>query len=445
MKTNKLFKLGIFLFLTALCFALDAGLGMFSGTMFIALAGAGVAGEPDNADEKPAIPEVKKNGIEPDEVKNMVNTAVDTKITELTHKFETEIRNVKDKADGLEGLFRNNGARVQDADKKEFNNMLRNGIKALVNGRALPEEFRNGYMNETTDASGAYAVPVELYNQILDKTATFSTILRNAQIYKMNSKTLKLLKTASNPTFSYDGEATARAVSGATLGQVLLSRKDGGFIVVFSKQLLEDEAFDLQAYITMLAAKAYANAVETAGYTGVVSPEIIGLLGASGTTDVEMSGTNILTDFSYDQLFDVIATPPAADLLSSKFYMHRLMWALIKKLKTGTGASAKYVLSDADRIAQKIEGFPVELTDMALTPATATAGTKALFFGDLSNMAFGMRQGFTLDFSKDATIVDGGSTYNLFQQGMIALNFGASHDIKYTFPTAIAAYKVKDA
>ena len=43
MKMNKVFKLATLLIITGLCFALDAGLGMFSGSIMLGF--LGVAGE----------------------------------------------------------------------------------------------------------------------------------------------------------------------------------------------------------------------------------------------------------------------------------------------------------------------------------------------------------------------------------------------------------------
>ena len=64
-------------------------------------------------------------------------------------------------------------------------------------------------------------------------------------------------------------------------------------------------------------------------------------------------------------------------------------------------------------------------------------------FGDLSYMAIGMRNSLSADFSKEATVTAGESTINLWQSGLVGLNFGASFDIKFTFPSALSVLKTQ--
>ena len=59
-------------------------------------------------------------------------------------------------------------------------------------------------------------------------------------------------------------------------------------------------------------------------------------------------------------------------------------------------------------------------------------------FGDLSQMIFMEREGISMSVSDAATIDIGGTQINLWQQGLIGLNFGVSFDINFVYPDSIA-------
>jgi hypothetical protein len=119
--------------------------------------------------------------------------------------------------------------------------------------------------------------------------------------------------------------------------------------------------------------------------------------------------------------------------------MHRMIYGLIKQLRYG--ANSEYVLSPQDRKELLLEGYPVELTDACYSTIDSQADRAFIGFGDLSYMALGMRNSLTIDFSKEATVVVGGQNVNLWQSGLVGLNFSASFDIKFTYPSALAVLK----
>lgn len=431
-------KLGIFLAVTVLCFALDAGLGMFGATLLLGVAGA--AAEPAGSEpETPAVKPVEDEAA----IMTLIKNGVEQQTKEInvkTGELETRLTQLSNKIDTAEALFKMN-APVSEKDKNDFKAMVKNSLIGIYRGKN--ELITNTFLNETTDAQGKYTVPAEWYGAILDKTLSFSSIMRNAQIFNMNSKTFELVKTASVPTWTFDAsEGAERAVGNATFAKVILDRKDGGFIVLFSKRVLEDSAFDLTSYITMLASKAYANAIETAGFTGSISPEIVGLLGASGTTDVELeSGSTGFKDLIYDKIIEATDAIPSTELPGAKWFMHRTIWNKVKQLKL----DKVYAVSPEDRKAKMLEGFPVELTDKSYAYTDSAADKKFITFGDLKNMALGMRNGLSFEMFREGSVTEGVTTYNLLQQGLVAIRFDGAFDIKYTFPDAIATIKTAEA
>ena len=437
MKYSRVLKLAVFLAVVAVCFALDAGLGMFGSALLLGTLGvAGGEAEAEGGEAKaPPIPKMENVADE-----QVINTLVQNKVQEATDGFKSDILVLKNKIETAESLFRMNAPETPK-EKNEFANVIKNGLLGMYKNK--PELITNTFLNETTDSQGKYTVPAEWYGAILDKTQEFSTIMRNAQIYNMSGKTLELVKTSTVPSWSFDtAEGAARAVSNATFAKIILERKDGGFIVLFSKRLLEDSAFDLTSLVTMLAGKAFANAIETAGYTGDSGASITGLLEAgSGTTNVELdTGSTAFSDVIYDKIIEMVDAIPSTELANAKFYMNRTIWNKVKTLKF----DKTYAVSPEDRKNKMLEGFPIELTDKSYALSASAANKKFITFGDLKNMALGMRNGLSFEFAKEGTVVEGETTYNLFQMGLIALKFDGAFDIDYTHADAIATLKTND-
>jgi HK97 family phage major capsid protein len=430
MKKKRFFKLALFLAVVGICFALDAGLGIVGSTMFLAMAGIGaVESEPEGT-----LPAVEKP-IDTEAITNALNNQLDAKLRETNGQIVV----LKNSIDSLEALVRQGGSQAPAKFDNEFRNMTRKSLLGIINGK--PEMIHNSFLNEGTDSAGAYTVPSEMYSQILDNVYAKSSIMRNAQIYNMTGKSLKLNKVDTAPTFAFDSaEGAERSVSNPVFGQAVLERHDGGFIVIFSKQLLEDSGFDITSYITGLAAKILGNAIENIGYNGNTSPAIKGLhTAANGFTDFEIDGT-AFTNLIYDDLINAIACVPAEELNGSKWFMHPKVWSFIKTLKID---SKTYAVSPEDRKLNLLEGYPVELSTYAKQMTDSAVSTKMLTFGNLLNMALGIRKMLEFTFSKDATVTTGGTDYNLWQRGLVGLNFGTAFDIDYTFPTSIVNLTTK--
>ena len=129
----------------------------------------------------------------------------------------------------------------RSADNKE-NPIIQEGrniIKGIIYNR--PEFFSERYksfLNESTGSSGGFLVPQEWYNQILKFVTESGVVRQNATVINMSRKELAIPKLDRLPTFSFVTEGEMKPVSNPTFAQVVLSRKDGGFIVIFSKQLI---------------------------------------------------------------------------------------------------------------------------------------------------------------------------------------------------------------
>ncbi|MGB9697301.1 MAG: phage major capsid protein [Ignavibacteria bacterium] len=315
-------------------------------------------------------------------------------------------------------------------------------LKAIVYNKPelFPERYKN-FLNETVGSAGGYLVPQQWYNKIMSLVTDGGVVRKNATVMNMTRRDLVIPTLEQLPSFSFVTEGTMKPVSNPGFGQVVLSRKDGGFIVVFSRQLLEDEAFDVMGFVSGIAAQIISRTEDLAGFKGIL-PFIKGVYDSSvNTKKVEISGITF-ADLKYKSIIEMVSAIPSETLGNAKWYMHRSVYGFIKSL---TYESGEFVLTPDERKSNTLEGYPVVLTDQSYAMTESAPGRGFIAFGDLKYMILGTRNSLTIDFSKDATVdMGGGTTVNLWQNGLVGLNFGTSFDIKFSFPSAIAVAKTQD-
>lgn len=319
----------------------------------------------------------------------------------------------------------------------------RNIIKGIIYNRPelFSERYKN-FLNETSGSSGGYLVPQEWYKQILKFVTESGVVRKNATVLNMSRKELAIPKLDRLPAFSFVTEGSMKPVSNPTFAQVVLSRKDGGFIVIFSKQLIEDDAFDIMGFVSRLAAQIISRTEDLAGFKGITD-KIDGLFtNGIGTTVNELDG-NSFGSIKYDDIIKMVSSVPSETLGKAKWYMHRTVYGMLRAMKYD--GSQEYIISPDERKNNMLEGYPVVLTDQAYSMTEDLPNRAFIGFGDLQYMILGTRNSLSIDYSKDATVDMGsGQTVNLWQNGLVGLNFGASFDIKFSFPSALAVAKTKE-
>ncbi len=323
----------------------------------------------------------------------------------------------------------NSANKNSDSDKE-----YRDFIRSIVyrNNSIMPEKFKN-FLSEGSGTAGGYTVPPEYYERIMSKLWDSSVIRKNATLISTERKDLLIPKLSTLPAFSFVNEGSKKSVSNPSFEQIQMSRHDGGFIILMSKQLIEDSKYDLQGFVTDMAARVISNAIDLAGFKGI-SP-IKGILDTSvSTTDVLIGGSP--DEITYDKLIEMISAVPSETLPNCKWYMHRSMWAQIKKLKYSE--NGEYVITPDEKKSLTLEGFPVVLSDYIYSIYEGSPGYRYIVFGDLSYMLLMMRDSITLNVSDAASVEVGGSQINLWQQGLVGLNFGIAFDIGYSYPEVIA-------
>jgi len=267
------------------------------------------------------------------------------------------------------------------------------------------EEYRNAYLNYLrlgrngldaneiralqvgTDTEGGYLVPDEFEKTLVQGLEEQNIMRGLATVITTSSGELIVPTVTSHGTAAWTGEEAAFTPSDEAFGQIRLSAYKATTLILVSEELLNDSAFDLEAYIQREFARrigaleeaAFVNGDGTGKPTGVVQGASEGKVGATGQT------TSVTADDLID-LYHSLKRP----------YRPRATWLMadstakaIRKLKDNDG---QYLWQPGLQAGQpdRILGRPVAISDYM--PEMA-ASAKSILFGDFSYYWIADRQG----------------------------------------------------
>jgi len=349
---------------------------------------------------------------------------------------------------------------------KEANNKLLNALKTAkpVSKYGVSEESCMKFIKLTrallagdiaeakvvsgaSPATGGYLIPTEVAGTILSIVHQYSVALRYSTIFPMGSKNVNIPKAIAN-LYDYvvdEGVSLTPVASGNLFGVVPLSAKRHGSIVPITNDMIESASVNVVDFLMEEIARALAKGTDSITFLGTTSAgttvsSMPGILANEEVTAVTTS-TTAITSLKVKDLDDCIASVDSSVLDGARFFMNTaVLYGVVANLKENTGENAGLIYQPAtgDRPAMW-RGFPIET--VSCLPSSGGANTKFIAFGNLKYNIIGRLGELSYDTAREATIIEGSTTYNLWQQGMQAIKLEEMIDIKVAFPTAFAYIK----
>ena len=231
-------------------------------------------------------------------------------------------------------------------------------------------------LSEGTDSAGGYLVPNQWMDQLTQGLEDAFIMRNRASIFTTTSGTMNLPTVSAHGSAAWRAEAGAIAESDETFSNVTWGAFSAGRLMKVSEELLADNQYDLQAYITQEYIRSIGAVQEAAFINGDGSSKPTGVVVGSTLGVTAASATAITSDEIID-LYHALGRP----------YRRTATWVandstikLIRKLKDG---DSQYLWQPGMAAGEpdRLLGSPVEASgDM---PA-ATTGLKSLIYGDLS-------------------------------------------------------------
>ena len=288
---------------------------------------------------------------------------------------------------------------------------------------ALRSNFKrvSNVLQEGVDADGGYLVPEEYDSRLID-VLNEENIMRRLGHIITTSGEHKINIAATKPAASWIEEGGALTFGDATFDQILLDAHKLHVAIKVTEELLYDNAFHLENYITDAFGKALANAEEDAFLNGDGVGKPLGLFAATGGGTVAKTVSAV----KGDDIIDLVYALKRPYRKSASFIINDKNLAAIRKLKDNNGA---YLWQPSYQAGEPDKLFGYSLYTSAFAPENAIA------FGDYSYYNIGDRG--TRSFAELRELFAG--------NGMIGYVAKERVDGKLILPEAVQILKIGSA
>lgn len=352
---------------------------------------------------------------------------------QLVNKFQASI--VESRSKILAG--------APESQNKKADEGTRKFLRALVgkDGAALAEIQKAMTTSSSDDAKAGYTIPIELMTEVLRIQQAGYGIARQLFRYLPFSgpgNERKIPTLASSVTVTWTGEGVAKTSTQPGFGLVTQTLKKLAAIVPLTEELIEDSAIPLTQLVAQLFAEATQKEEDAQFLAGTGSPWT-GLLNNGSVNMVTLGAGEGFSEFTADDLLDMIDATPAGALPRARFVLHRHALTVVRKLKDSI--TGQYVWQrPADGQPGTIWDYPYTLAE-AFPNKTLTGVHKPFIaFGDFQTAGIiGDKQQIRVKLLDQATITDtdGETTINLAEQDMIALRMEERVGYLLAVPSAV--------
>ncbi len=309
--------------------------------------------------------------------------------------MEADARGIKEQIDVLERTAEMKKELAANAEVREaapkatrkgaFEKYLRNGMSSLnANERSMMAELRGTSTQVAgTDSLGGFLVPQDFSNELDIATLFTGEVERLAK--KLNTAGGALLDYPTiNDTATDAGltnEAAAVTVQDMTFANAQLSAYNYASQVRVSMQLLQDNAFDLNAFLAESMGERIARATNAAFTTGSGSSQPQGIITGATLGNTAASATAIAADDILDLVHSL--DPSYRNKASFGLMAHDNVIAAIRALGIGSSNDFPiFIPSMAAGEPDKLFGYNLYYNnDMA---SAITTGQKTLLAADFS-------------------------------------------------------------
>lgn len=378
------------------------------------------------------------------DTKEMLKELIGSEVAEVSKALEAKFTAESDAriAEHKEAMEKKVGiynSEVQ-VDRKELNSQTREMVKSVFQGNTKA-------LTTTTDATAGYLVDTELAGEIERLATEYGVARREMRLVTMSKNAMRIPVSATDISVFWTGEGAKKTSTQPSFSEATLSLQKIAAIVPMTDEFIEDVEFDIFGYIAEVAAEKVAEKEDLAFFTGDGTSafgSFTGLLESGNVGEVVMAGTTFAS-MDADDLLDMVDATPQGGLVNGKFYGHRTIRSIVRKLKATDGTYI-YQAPSASAPAT-VWGYPwVEVEAFPAASDTAV-DTSFVLFGNLRKAAWmGVKaSGLSMAVSNEATIrnVADDADLHLFEQDMSALRI--VERVGYTEVLPLAVTKLTTA
>lgn len=388
--------------------------------------------------------EEKEEGVDVEAVKSLVSKSVGEALAKKVDQISDEIVSKFTKG-ATEARKKAIDTGKVEEDKGRDN--TREFMKALLSGdKARCKVLTDSESGASPDdAQAGLLIPTELRNEVLRIAETQYGLARRDMFYLPfsgpgNSRTIPALGTAVSVFWTDEGGK--KKSTQPKFSVVVQTLKKLAAIVPFTEEILEDSAINLTSLVATLFAEAVSKEEDIQFFSGTGAPWT-GILN-NGSVNIVLQATGDVNQVTVDDLIDMEDATPTGALSGAKYYFHRTVLSVLRKLKDNNG---NYILVPAaNGQPATLNGKPYETSDAFPAVSEITTGDPYILFANLKQAAvFGDKQQLRVKLLDQATITDtdDSTVLNLAEQDMVALRIVERVGYVVALPTAATVLKAQ--
>ena len=295
-------------------------------------------------------------------------------------------------------------------------------------------------LNSGNASQGGVLLPENMSAEIIPLLYPNTTFLQGGpRRIPMPNGTYKQPKGATGASASYRGEGQAMAVSQATFTEIDMSAKLLAGITTITDQLLRWSLPDAAAFAREDISVAMGTTMDSAMYFGAgTSYTPLGVLNKVGIPS--FAATNSVTP-TYTQI-DADAKKLELAMINANLPMTGASWVMAPRvmmyMRDLRDANGNKIYPTLDGDKPMFRGRPVLSTTQF--PINGGAGTdeSTIALIAFGHIMYGDSMAMQMKITRDATIVNGGTTINTWQQGVMGLAVEWEHDVGSRYLEAVA-------
>ncbi len=239
-----------------------------------------------------------------------------------------------------------------------------------------------------TDSEGGYLVPDEFERTLIESLEEENVFRSIAKVITTSSGDRKIPVVATKGTAFWVDEEGAIPESDDAFGQVSIGAYKLATMIKVSEELLNDNVFNLEAYIAKEFGRRIGAKEEEAFFIGDGTGKPTGIFNATGGAQLGITAASA-TAITIDEVMDLFYSLKSPYRKNAIFVMNDATVKAIRKLKDGSG---QYIWQPSIQAGapDTILNRPVKTS--AYVP-TIASGAKSIAFGDFGYYWVADRQG----------------------------------------------------
>lgn len=283
---------------------------------------------------------------------------------------------------GRDGISTDEAAALAAAEGEAFRAYMRVGMGGLTaEQRALAAPRFQAAQGTGSGTAGGYTVPEGFYGQLIEAQLAFGGMMDPGVAYVFDTSSGNPLPIPTDNDTANEGailgENTQVSAQDVVFGAVTLNAHTySSKLVLVANQLLQDSAFNLDAFLSSKLGTRIARIVNRHCTTGDGASKPTGVVPASTLGVTAASGTAIAPD----ELIDLEHSVDPAYRMGARYMMADSTLKAIKKLKDSQNRYL-WLSGLAVKEPDTINGYPYTINQHM---AAIGSGNKPLLFGDFS-------------------------------------------------------------